>query len=568
MKRKYLLALLLVPTVVLGSAVISIGNGSGATKWNLTGNGGTDDTSNFVGTTDAQDLVFKANNAEAFRIDEAASTVDFLYDINSTSGGYFSSYVQTGAAFAMEDPGVGTDTVELQAPTLSSGYSLTFPTALPGSTLPMLSTSGGVMSFGQVNLTSMVTGVLPIANGGSNKALTLDAGGILYSDADSFEILGAGSSGQILRSGGAAAPTWSTATYPSSAGNAGRLLVSDGTNFSASNIDLADSDAVGATILGVANGGTGSASAGSSGNTLISNGSIFSAGTLNLASSNAVGTSILPVANGGTNLSALGTANQLLGVNNAAGAAEYKTLSGTSNQITVTHGANSITLSTPQDIATGSTPSFTGVNSSAGTTTIGTLAGSVDAGGATSFEIPNGAAPTTDAFGELAGDNDAWAASRGVIQFYDGTANTNLLGALTSDTPTTLQTPKWNTGGTITWEHSLQIARANNLKVGTANINCDAGSAITTNEDSMISTVGNISGGACAITFTGSYFSDTPICDVTFQNNSATMRSISYHTITSSGLTTRCREAAATGSASTVQDCTTIDYTLICIGDN
>ena len=43
--------------------------------------------------------------------------------------------------------------------------------------------------------------MLPIASGGTNKGLTLDAGGIFYSDADSFEVLGAGSSGSLLTSG-------------------------------------------------------------------------------------------------------------------------------------------------------------------------------------------------------------------------------------------------------------------------------------------------------------------------------------------------------------------------------
>jgi hypothetical protein len=68
------------------------------------------------------------------------------------------------------------------------------------------------------------------------------------------------------------------------------------------------------------------------------------------------------------------------------------------------------------------------------------------------FIIPSGSAPTTDFFGEIEADNNAWAASRGALQFFDGTANTYLLGALVSDAPTNGQVPKWNTGGTITWE--------------------------------------------------------------------------------------------------------------------
>lgn len=62
------------------------------------------------------------------------------------------------------------------------------------------------------------------------------------------------------------------------------------------------------------------------------------------------------------------------------------------------------------------------------------------------------AAPTIDAVGEVAQDNNLWAASRGALLTFDGTASTALVGVLVSDTPTNGQTLKWNTGGTITWE--------------------------------------------------------------------------------------------------------------------
>jgi hypothetical protein len=64
----------------------------------------------------------------------------------------------------------------------------------------------------------------------------------------------------------------------------------------------------------------------------------------------------------GTGLSALGAANQLLGVNNGATGLEYKSLLGTTNQITVTHAANSITLALPQNIHTAATPTFGALN--------------------------------------------------------------------------------------------------------------------------------------------------------------------------------------------------------------
>lgn len=62
-----------------------------------------------------------------------------------------------------------------------------------------------------------------------------------------------------------------------------------------------------------------------------------------------------------TILPTLGTANQLLSVNAGATDLEYKTLSGTANQITVTFGVGTATLTTPQDIATASSPTFAGL---------------------------------------------------------------------------------------------------------------------------------------------------------------------------------------------------------------
>jgi hypothetical protein len=130
-------------------------------------------------------------------------------------------------------------------------------------------------------------------------------------------------------------------------------------------------------------------------------------------------------------------------------------ITGTANQVSVTNGAGSITLSTPQNIHTAATPTFAGASLQSGSTTLGTLLGAVDGGGATSFEIPNGAAPTTNAFGQIAADNNAWDTDRGAIQAFDGTANTFLVGTLASDTPSNGQVPTWNTGGTVTWESSL-----------------------------------------------------------------------------------------------------------------
>src|SRR5688572_14638058 len=80
----------------------------------------------------------------------------------------------------------------------------------PGSAgLPLV--SGGVGADSSYAL-------LGVAGGGTGAALTPSNGGIVYSTAATLAILnGTASTGRIIRSSFNAAPTWSTATYPSTA---------------------------------------------------------------------------------------------------------------------------------------------------------------------------------------------------------------------------------------------------------------------------------------------------------------------------------------------------------------
>ena len=79
-------------------------------------------------------------------------------------------------------------------------------------------------------------------------------------------------------------------------------------------------------------------------------------------------------------------------------------------------------------------------------------AGTQNFGDAVALEVPNSADPTTDAFGEIAGDNNAWGTGRGAFEFFDGTSSVWLPGILASDTCGNGQVPKFNTGGTWTCE--------------------------------------------------------------------------------------------------------------------
>lgn len=66
-----------------------------------------------------------------------------------------------------------------------------------------------VNTSGQLDISTGATGTLPIANGGTNNgSLPVTAGGVVYTDGSKQVNTGAGSSGQLLQSNGASAPTW------------------------------------------------------------------------------------------------------------------------------------------------------------------------------------------------------------------------------------------------------------------------------------------------------------------------------------------------------------------------
>jgi hypothetical protein len=74
--------------------------------------------------------------------------------------------------------------------------------------------SGGVgiaPAYGKIGLTTHVSGTLPIANGGTNATATPTAGGAVYGTGTAYAITAAGTSGQVLTSNGASAPTWQAA---------------------------------------------------------------------------------------------------------------------------------------------------------------------------------------------------------------------------------------------------------------------------------------------------------------------------------------------------------------------
>jgi hypothetical protein len=73
----------------------------------------------------------------------------------------------------------------------------------------------GLQAAGVTKLTVSSSGVtlasaLPIASGGTNSTATATAGGAGYGTGTAHAYTAAGTSGQVLTSNGASAPTWST----------------------------------------------------------------------------------------------------------------------------------------------------------------------------------------------------------------------------------------------------------------------------------------------------------------------------------------------------------------------
>ena len=201
---------------------------------------------------------------------------------SGVSGGipYFSSNTTMASSALLTANGV----------VIGGGAGLAPSTTGVGAANTVLRGTGGAPVFGQIvngdiangaiDLTTKVTGILPLANGGTNADLlsSVSNGGIVWSNATQFQILpGTGTANRMLLSGATSTPSWSGYTMPMSflgggellytsdattvsnlaAGTTGMYLKSNGTGMPTwQKIDLSSSGEV-ANTLPVVNGGTG-----------------------------------------------------------------------------------------------------------------------------------------------------------------------------------------------------------------------------------------------------------------------------------------------------------------------
>ena len=115
------------------------------------------------------------------------------------------------------------------APAWATPAAVNLATGVTG-TLPITNGGTGTTSTTFANLTTNVTGTLPIANGGTNSTATPTAGTVPYGTGTAFAFTSAGTSGQLLQSNGASAPTWVT---PSGGGFSNIAVLTSGTSWTA-----------------------------------------------------------------------------------------------------------------------------------------------------------------------------------------------------------------------------------------------------------------------------------------------------------------------------------------------
>jgi len=261
--------------------------------------------------------------------------------------------------------------------------------------LPAVDASA-VMNIAAGNIS---TGTLAMARGGTGGAITAANGGMIYSTASAMAILAPGTAGQVLTSGGAGAPTWSTP-----------VLLSGTNTWSAANTfssGITSPSVTGASTLTLASTGSNdlTLTGGSSGNVVISQGQLqmpasgtisSSSGDLNYSSSanatfQSASGSATTVGNTGTSSTAIqsGTGGLTMDVSGATGNVSINAGT-TSGTITIGNGSTGATLLGNTGAGSNTTLQSLAVNVGSNSTTTVDIGGT----GMTSLDLGNNSTGT------------------------------------------------------------------------------------------------------------------------------------------------------------------------------
>jgi hypothetical protein len=168
-----------------------------------------------------------------------------------------SGAVILGGILAAKNGGTGFDSYAigdlLYADTVTSLAKL--PDVATGNAL----ISGGVSTaplWGKIGLTTHVSGVLPIANGGTNGSATPTAYGVAYGTGTTYAFTAAGTAKQVLIANTSAAPTWSTLTsgssilYGDGSGGFSNVTIGTGVSFVAGTLSATGSGGTVTSVTG------------------------------------------------------------------------------------------------------------------------------------------------------------------------------------------------------------------------------------------------------------------------------------------------------------------------------
>ncbi len=239
-----------------------------------------------------------------------------------------------------------------------SGGDITGAALTAGNDTNVTLTTGGTPTTALLRAASITAGwagQLSLTRGGTNASLAASNGGIVWSNATQMQILaGTATASLMLLSGSTATPTWSTSTIPSSAGGtAGKVLLSDGTNYVLSTPTFPNaSAAVGKFIRSdgtnwIASTPTLPVSAGTAGKVLLSDGTNYVESTPTYPSSSGTAGKILR-SDGTNNIYSTSTFSDTYTASNLLYSNGANTVTGlaTANKAVLTTGATGIPVLT------------------------------------------------------------------------------------------------------------------------------------------------------------------------------------------------------------------------------
>jgi hypothetical protein len=235
------------------------GTNSGDQTITLTGDVTGSGTGSFAATI--------ANDAVTYAKIQNVSVTDRLLGRSTIGAGDVEEIVCTAAGRALIDDAdasaqrttLGLGTLATQSGTFSgtsSGTNTGDQTSIVGITgtkaqFNTAVTDGDILYSGDAYVPGGTD--VSVADGGTGRSVTVAYAPIVggTTTTGAMQSTAVGSAGQVLQSGGASAvPTYSTATYPSTAGTSGKRLKSDGTNIVTTTTTMPDTGTTGKVLIG------------------------------------------------------------------------------------------------------------------------------------------------------------------------------------------------------------------------------------------------------------------------------------------------------------------------------